>query len=54
MERRGYRRPPKCRMNRSVSEEVLNIQKEMNQAYQGTRRVSGRNLLASGTVGIIL
>ena len=37
MERRGPRRPPKHRMNRSVSEEVLDIQREMNEDHQAMR-----------------
>ena len=40
MERRSHRRPPKHRMNRSVSEEVLDIQREMNEAHQGMRRTA--------------
>ena len=40
MERRSHRRPPKHRMNRSVSEEVLDIQREMNDAHQGIRRMT--------------
>ena len=39
VERRGHRRPPKTRMNRSVSEEVLEIQREMDEAQLGVRRM---------------
>ncbi len=52
MERRGHRRPPKHRMNRSVSEEVLDIQREMNDAHQG---ISQRRMTnTSNTLGKII
>ena len=50
MERRGHRRPPKHRMNRSVSEEVLDIQREMNEGHQGLRRTPNTNNMP-GTCG---
>lgn len=50
MERRGHRRPPKHRMNRSVSEEVLDIQREMNDAHQGIRRMTNTSRNIQGNV----
>ncbi|CAB4020354.1 Hypothetical predicted protein, partial [Paramuricea clavata] len=50
MERRGHRRPPKHRMNRSVSEEVLDIQREMDDAHQGIRRMTNTSRNIQGNV----
>lgn len=48
MERRGHRRPPKPRMNRSVSEEVLDIQKEMDEAYLGNKMIPDSTKVTQG------
>ena len=50
MERRNHRRPPKHRMNRSVSEEVLDIQREMNDAHQGIRRMTNTSRNIQGII----
>ena len=44
IERRSHRRPPKPRMNRSVSEEVLGIEREMNGTQHGMGRNASRTM----------
>ena len=53
MERRGHRRPPKPRMNRSVSEEVLDIQREMNEAQLGMRRMPNTRKNTLGKISFV-
>ena len=54
IERKGHRRHHKPRMNRSVSEEVLDIQREMDEAQMGMRRMPNPNRKQQGASSEIL